>query len=41
MQFWRNGSFLAAGDQDILKETAKTYLMAQSSPLNSTIVFPI
>jgi hypothetical protein len=35
--FWLNGSFFSGDDQDILKEEGKTYLTAQSSPLNSTI----
>jgi hypothetical protein len=34
---WLNGLFFSGDDRDILKEEVTTYIMAQSSPLNSTI----
>ncbi len=39
--FWFNGSFFSGGGRDILKEEVKTFLMAQSSPTNLRIFFPI
>jgi hypothetical protein len=37
--FWPNGSFFSRDDYNILKEEVKTYLMAQSLPLDLTIIF--
>ncbi len=36
---WLNGSFFNGDDRGILKEEVKPNLMAQSSPLNSTLSF--
>jgi hypothetical protein len=37
--FWLHASFFSGDDWGILKEEVKTYQMAQSSLLNSTIVY--